>query len=524
MNPLADVFISYRRSDAEAHARMLYSDLKRLGYSVFYDIESLGAGDFQASIRRTVESCTDVIVLLSPDALGPRIHNELDFVRREISLALSMNRNVVGIFIGDCHSFPKDLPEDIAAISRVNCLTARMEYYDAMIARLTSGQFLLSTPQKHFEQPDLTLEGESKEAALAHFRDMPASEKRACMSMILDLADKFNHSQECMRFYTYVDRCDRLRGIRDLPEYDGIVPLDLATYLNFFENLYLLIVTETLSLAIIDDTYRFRFFAGCNNQLMQESELLPLGHQYPNILALYDLWREMIRQNSESDTPRASISEEICLYERDLHITRKCYQLANDLSREQHIAFINRRFQKLEIDVGLLDVSSLESSLSLQAEVVDGISENERLNIFESLTEAEMEYSLKKDKCFGFFSDGVLVGQLNVILNPTPEQDVLHDVRDVVPQKLSRIGLIDCVLVAERCRGFGLQRCMLLIARFLGRRFRLQALMAVVSPHNTNSARNFMLEGYHMIANRPKYHSNRDYYLIELPVSEQQTL
>ena len=509
-----DVFISYRRSDAEAHAHMLYADLSRRGYSVFYDHETLGAGDFHENIRVTIEACTDVVVLLSPDSLGPRIEDANDIFRYEVACALRMKKRIVGIFIGDFNSFPDKLPDDIAELSRVNCLTARMEYYDAMLDKLTNGQFLLSSPHlgclAQEQIPD-----SSKADALEHFRRLPVSEKLAYMTMVIDLAEKFNRSEECMRFYKYVDACDRLRGVRDLPAYDGEIPLDLATYLNFFENLYLLIATETLSLALVDDTYRFRFFAGCNNKLMQESELLPLGYQYPNIVALYELWREMIRSQNESETPRKRISEEIYLYERDFHCMLRCYRIANDLSSPQHFNLIDRRFRKLSLEARRLDLASIDESMAFQDEVIQGIPGNAERSIFEKLTHSEMTHSLETDVCIGFYDDVTLVGQLNVILRPEKHQDLLHDVRDLVPGRISSSGVVDSIIVAERCRGFGMQRCMLNIAKYLARRFGLDALLAVVSPNNPVSARNFMLEGFHMVATRPKYHSERDYYLYE---------
>ena len=50
-----DIFISYRRQDAEAHAYMLYRDLTAAGYSVFFDHKSLGAGNFVDKIKTTIE-------------------------------------------------------------------------------------------------------------------------------------------------------------------------------------------------------------------------------------------------------------------------------------------------------------------------------------------------------------------------------------------------------------------------------------------------------------------------------------
>ena len=83
-----DIFISYRRQDAEAHAYMLYRDLCAAGYSVFYDHKSLGAGNFANEIRHTIEQCKDVIVILSKESLGERIYSDSDIMHQEIAYAL----------------------------------------------------------------------------------------------------------------------------------------------------------------------------------------------------------------------------------------------------------------------------------------------------------------------------------------------------------------------------------------------------------------------------------------------------
>ena len=73
-----DIFISYRRQDAEAHACMLYRDLVNAGYTVFFDHKTLGAGDFIDNIHHAIDSSTDFLLLLSHDALGDRIYQNDD--------------------------------------------------------------------------------------------------------------------------------------------------------------------------------------------------------------------------------------------------------------------------------------------------------------------------------------------------------------------------------------------------------------------------------------------------------------
>ena len=78
-----DVFISYRRDGGEYTARVIYDKLTELGYSVFFDVESLRSGDFNTKLYDVIDSCKDFIIVLSPNALD-RCVNKGDWVKNEI--------------------------------------------------------------------------------------------------------------------------------------------------------------------------------------------------------------------------------------------------------------------------------------------------------------------------------------------------------------------------------------------------------------------------------------------------------
>ena len=88
-----DMFISYRRDGGESTAKILRDKLTELGYSVFFDVESLRSGDFNKKLYEVIEGCRDFILVLSPGALD-RCVNEDDWVRLEIEHALEKEKNV----------------------------------------------------------------------------------------------------------------------------------------------------------------------------------------------------------------------------------------------------------------------------------------------------------------------------------------------------------------------------------------------------------------------------------------------
>ena len=95
-----DIFISYRRKGGEWFAYVIYLKLTDLGYSCFFDKESLRGGTFTEAIKEHVESCQDFILILPPHALDRCVEAE-DLVYEEILTAQKNEKNIIPIFLND---------------------------------------------------------------------------------------------------------------------------------------------------------------------------------------------------------------------------------------------------------------------------------------------------------------------------------------------------------------------------------------------------------------------------------------
>ena len=95
-----DIFISYRRKGGEWFAYVIYLKLTDLGYSCFFDKESLRGGTFTEAIKEHVESCQDFILILPPYALDRCVEAE-DLVYEEILTAQKNEKNIIPIFLND---------------------------------------------------------------------------------------------------------------------------------------------------------------------------------------------------------------------------------------------------------------------------------------------------------------------------------------------------------------------------------------------------------------------------------------
>jgi len=137
-----DVFISYRRDGGEYTARVIYDKLKELGYSVFFDVESLRSGDFNTKLYDVIDNCKDFIIVLSPGALDRCVNGD-DWVKNEIEYAIKKDKNIVPILLRG-FAFPDNLPESISTLPRYNGIEANSQFFDAFISKLQ--EFFKSRP------------------------------------------------------------------------------------------------------------------------------------------------------------------------------------------------------------------------------------------------------------------------------------------------------------------------------------------------------------------------------------------
>lgn len=132
-----EVFISYRRDGGEVMAHLVYEHLRNLGYSVFYDIESMTTGQFDETLLSRIAEADNFVLILSKNALDRCVY-ETDWVRREIAHALKLHKNVIPVMLRG-FAFPMELPDDIKAVSlQHGVVIDSMDFLEAKIEKLTS--------------------------------------------------------------------------------------------------------------------------------------------------------------------------------------------------------------------------------------------------------------------------------------------------------------------------------------------------------------------------------------------------
>ena len=141
------IFISYRREDAASAAGRLFDWLgNQFGMEqVFADVDSISPGDdFVEKITSAVASCTVLLAVIgnrwltaAGDDARPRLEDPHDFVRLEISAALSRGIRVIPILVeGARMPGEGDLPDGLAPLSRRQAVRLSPDRWGTDIRRL----------------------------------------------------------------------------------------------------------------------------------------------------------------------------------------------------------------------------------------------------------------------------------------------------------------------------------------------------------------------------------------------------
>ncbi len=147
-------FISYRRDDCAAEARLVADALRRVlpFESVFIDSGAIQSGEtWPDRIGAVLADSTYVLVMIGPAWLTAganewgqrRIDNATDWVRREISSALNDRRKVViPLLVRGARMPPAEaLPSDVAAITTRQAIEIRRDYWDHDVSLVTARVF-----------------------------------------------------------------------------------------------------------------------------------------------------------------------------------------------------------------------------------------------------------------------------------------------------------------------------------------------------------------------------------------------
>ena len=135
---MSGVFISYRQKGGFEAANELAYRLRKDGYKVFFDKDSLREGKFDVKIYDNIEKCTDFVVVFNELVFERTLAGvpvEEDWLRKELAFAIKLNKNIIPVTMPG-FKWPSHLPEDIADVKRHNAVSYSLDYHSSYYERL----------------------------------------------------------------------------------------------------------------------------------------------------------------------------------------------------------------------------------------------------------------------------------------------------------------------------------------------------------------------------------------------------
>jgi tetratricopeptide (TPR) repeat protein len=178
-----DVFISYRRDVGGILAMALWQNLDMQGIDAFYDIESIGTGQFGKIILGQIEARPYFVLVLTPGTLE-RCSEPGDWLFREIEHAVATERVIIPTFtpnfeFSDCDKFLSDgLGQKIRALQAQEM---PQRWFKAAVGELVEKRLLpialATTPTPADDELAVAqIQGRAKQARMVTEKQLSAQE------------------------------------------------------------------------------------------------------------------------------------------------------------------------------------------------------------------------------------------------------------------------------------------------------------------------------------------------------------
>ncbi|HAE52536.1 MAG TPA: hypothetical protein DCG30_04705 [Ruminococcus sp.] len=108
-----DIFISYRNDGiGNNFATRLVNDLRKRGYSVYFNPDEARSGDFPERLKKAIAECKDFICIVTESYISNLTANEkICWIREELLNARQMNKNIIPLLVNGAK-----MPDDIAVM------------------------------------------------------------------------------------------------------------------------------------------------------------------------------------------------------------------------------------------------------------------------------------------------------------------------------------------------------------------------------------------------------------------------
>lgn len=135
MEMCKDIFISYRNDGIGSNfATRIANDLKKSGYSVYFNPDEARCGDFPERLRQAISRCKDFICIVTEDYIAQLTSdNKICWIRDELLCAKQFGKNIVPLLINGT-TMPGDaskLPEAVQFFPNIDAYVFPEQYINS---------------------------------------------------------------------------------------------------------------------------------------------------------------------------------------------------------------------------------------------------------------------------------------------------------------------------------------------------------------------------------------------------------
>lgn len=135
MKTKKDIFISYRNDGVGNNfATRITNDLKRSGYSVYFNPDEARSGDFPERLKQAISTCKDFICIVTEDYIAQLESNDkICWIRDELLCAKKFGKNIIPLLINGV-TMPDDaskLPDNISFFPNIDAYVFPEQYVNS---------------------------------------------------------------------------------------------------------------------------------------------------------------------------------------------------------------------------------------------------------------------------------------------------------------------------------------------------------------------------------------------------------
>lgn len=321
--------------------------------------------------------------------------------------------------------------------------------------------------------------------ALLVVAELKMNQNTTKCNMIIKLNSYYHDNDSLMKVYEALE--DENRNLAGESNFTHITKSEIASFMDFYENIAYLTKAKVISIADIDDLFGYRFFSFMHCPYLQECHILPSSSSYIQIFGLYEKWIQYRENRATHGVDGAVTVRSTNRYEND-YLIKRLY--LHDPGYGPRVEYNSPKSKKKCIHLLGVTFPEISKVLTLQDDCVPPNTPHEE---YIPLTRSKLLESMHLDRCIGAYVDDKLIGFAIFVSNRSGSRNLGASLAGAKPAKAITF---DALFVHPDFRGLGIQRKFIKLCRQFAMEHDVTDVYTITAPNNPHAQSNFLLSGF----------------------------